>query len=102
MAWSVDQVELVCVSVLSLVHHAHGMGLDGDAALALKVHVIQNLGLHFTAGYRACELQQTVAQRRLSVVDVGDDGEVTKEASVHAGVGDWVQSRRAARIASMA
>ncbi len=30
-------------------------------------------------------LQQTVAQRRLAVVDVGNDGEIAKEACVHAG-----------------
>ncbi len=72
---------------LRLVHHAHGMGLDGDAPLPLQVHVVKNLGLHLAARHRACEFQQTVAQRRLSVVDVGDDGEIAKEAGVHAGVG---------------
>jgi hypothetical protein len=39
-------------------------------------------GLHLAAGHRAGEFQQTVAQRRLAVVDVGDDREISKEASV--------------------
>jgi hypothetical protein len=86
VAGRVDEVELVGIAVVGLVHHAHGMGLDGDAALALQVHVVENLGLHLTAGYGACELQQTVAQRRLSVVDVCDDREVAKEACVHGGL----------------
>ncbi len=77
VAGSVDQVELVGVAVVRLVHHAHGVGLDGDAALALQVHVVQDLRLHLAACHRAGQLQQTVAQRRLSVVDVGDDGEVS-------------------------
>ena len=88
VAGRVDQVELVGVAVVRLVHHAHGMGLDGDAALALQVHVVQDLGLHLAAGDRAGQFQQTVAQRRLAVVDVGDDGEVAKEASVHEGIGE--------------
>ncbi len=68
---------------MRLVHHAHGVGLDGDAALALQVHVVQDLGLHLAPGHRAGQLQQPVAQRRLAVVDVGDDGEIAKEAGVH-------------------
>ncbi len=51
VAGRVDQVELVGVAVVGLVHHAHGVGLDGDAALALQIHVVQNLGLHLAAGH---------------------------------------------------
>ena len=86
MARRVDQVQLVGIAVVRLVHHAHGVGLDGDAALPLQVHVVQNLGLHLAAGHRAGQLQQTVAQRRLAVVDVGNDREVAKEACVHEGL----------------
>ena len=83
VARRVDQVELVGVAVVRLVHHAHGVGLDGDAALPLQVHVVQDLGLHLAPGHRAGQFQQPVAQRRLAVVDVGDDREVAKEAGVH-------------------
>jgi len=78
------------------------MRLDGDAALALQVHVVQDLGLHLPPGHRAGQFQQTVAQRRLAVVDVGDDREVAKEACVHAGVDERGHLRRSARIVSMA
>ena len=88
MARRVDQVQLVGIAILGLIQHAHGMGLDGDAALPLQIHVVQNLGLHLTAGHRAGQLQQTVAQRRFAVVDVGDDGEVAKEAGIHARPGE--------------
>jgi hypothetical protein len=86
MAGRIDQIELVGVAVVGLVHHAHGMRLDGDATLALQVHVVENLRLHLAPGHGACVFQKTVAQRRLAVVDVGDDCEVAKEACVHAGV----------------
>ena len=83
VAGGVDEVELVGFAVLGLVHHAHGVGLDGDAALALEVHVVQHLVVHLAHGERAGELQQAVGERRLAVVDVGDDGEIADEASVH-------------------
>ena len=83
VAGRIDQVELVGVAVARLVHHAHGMGLDGDAALPLQVHIVEDLGLHLAISHRAGELQQPVAERRLAVVDVGDDGEVAKETGVH-------------------
>ena len=47
---SVDQVELVDLAVMRGVHHADGVGLDGDAAFALQVHGVEHLGLHFARG----------------------------------------------------
>ena len=52
------------------------MGLDGDPALALKIHGIQHLGFHFTISQAATHLDKTVSQGRLAVVNVGDDGEI--------------------------
>ena len=85
MAGCINEIELIGDAVVGLVHHANGVGLDSDAALALQVHVIQNLGLHLAACDRTGEFEQTVAQRRLAMVDVGDNREVTKESCVHAG-----------------
>ena len=50
MAGSIDQVELIDLAILRGVQHAYGMGLDGNAALALQVHRVQNLLLHFAHG----------------------------------------------------
>ena len=83
MARCVNEVELVGLAIVGFVHHANRVGFDGDAALALQIHVIQDLSLHLAAGNRAGELEQAVAQRRLAVVDVGDDGEVAEEADIH-------------------
>ena len=47
VAGRIDQVELVPVAVVGLVVQAHGVGLDGDAALALQVHGVQHLLHHF-------------------------------------------------------
>ena len=52
------------------------LGLDGDAALALDVHAVEVLGPHRPVVDDARELQHPVCQRRLTVVDVGNDAEV--------------------------
>ncbi len=72
----VDQVEDVGLAVLRLVVEPHGARLDGDAALALEIHVVEQLGVHLALGHRAGALEDTVGERRLAVVDVGDDREV--------------------------
>ena len=59
-----------------MVFQAHGLRLDGDAALALDVHRIEHLLLHLARFEPAGELDQPVGQRRLAVVDMGDDGEI--------------------------
>ena len=51
-------------------------GLDRDAALALEVHVVEQLLLHLARRDGAGELEKAVGQRRLAVVDVGNDREV--------------------------
>ncbi len=52
------------------------LALDRDAALALDVHAVEVLRAHLPRVDDAGELQHAVGQRRLAVVDVGDDAEV--------------------------
>ena len=73
----VDEVEDVVLAVLRAVVEAHRVLLDGDAPLLLELHGVQNLRAHFAGGERARGLEQAVGQRRLAVVDVGDDREVS-------------------------
>ena len=79
----INQIELVGLAVTGFVHHAHGMGFDGDAALPLQIHIVQHLGMHLAVGHRARQFQQAVAQRRLAVIDVRNDREVAKKTGVH-------------------
>ena len=72
----VDQVQLVGLPVARRVEDAHGLRLDRDPALALEVHGVEQLGPHVAPLDRVRHLQDAVGQRRLPVVDVGDDGEV--------------------------
>src|SRR5690606_23129650 len=79
----VDQVQHVRIPVVGLVREPDGVRLDGDAALALEVHRVEHLRLHLALLEGARDLEKTVGQRRLAVVDVRDDGEVADVLLVH-------------------
>ncbi len=76
VARRVDQVEDVGLAVLGGVVEPHGLRLDGDAALALDVHGVEQLFLHVAVADRAGRLHQAVGEGGLAMVDVRDDGEV--------------------------
>ena len=86
----VDQVELVGLPVVGLVVHGHGARLDRDAALALELHVVEELRLHLPLLDGSGQLDQAVGERGLPVVHVGDDAEVADQAGVGHG---WVRMR---------
>ena len=78
MAGRVDDVDLGV-----LVDDCGVLRRDGDAALALEVHVVHHPVHDGLMGGKAVALaQQAVHQGGLAVVDVGDDGDV---AEVHSG-----------------
>jgi len=79
----VDEVELVGFAVVRLVHHADGVGLDGDAALAFEVHDVKHLGLHLASGQRAGQLEEPVGEGGLAMVDVRDDRKVADVTWIH-------------------
>ena len=65
-----------------LVVQGHAVRLDGDPTLALKVHGVQNLSLHFTLGKATADLNESVRQCRLAVIDMGDDGKIADMTEV--------------------
>ncbi len=79
----VDQIENIFLPVLGPVHCAHGLRLDGDAPLPFQVHIIQHLGLHFTAGQKPGFLNDPVCQRRLSVVNMGYNAKISDFALIY-------------------
>jgi len=72
----VDEVQHVLGAVPAAPGQPDGLALDRDAALALDVHPVQVLGAHLPLVHDAGELQHPVGQRRLAVVDMGNDAEV--------------------------
>ena len=46
MAGRIDEVQLICLPILCGIVELDGMRLNGDSALALQVHVVQQLLRH--------------------------------------------------------
>ena len=77
VAWRIDQVEDVALSIRSGVLHAGGLKLDRDAAFTLQFHVVEELLLHVASCDRAGVLQHPIGQGRFAMVDVGNDAEIS-------------------------
>ena len=60
----------------AVIRQADGARLDRDAALALEVHVVEQLRLHLALIHGAAQLDEPVGQRGLAVVDVCDDRKI--------------------------
>ena len=76
MAGRIDDVDARVVP-----HHRGAFRQDGDAALALEVVRIERALHHLLVGAEGAALaQELIDQRRLAVIDMGDDGDV---ADVH-------------------
>ena len=76
MAGRVDQVEDIGLPILRLVFEAHGLRLDGYAALPFDIHAVEQLFLHIPVLHRSGLLDQPVGERGFAVVDMRHDGEV--------------------------
>ena len=83
MSGSVDQIQHVILSIASFVVEPDSVGLDRDASLALEIHVVEHLIFHLPLRQGSGQLEQAVGERRLAVIDVGDDREIADAGSVH-------------------
>jgi len=62
---------------------ANAFCFDGDAALALEIHRVKDLFVHFALRQRAGHFEQAVSERGFAVVDMRDDAEIPYELRVH-------------------
>jgi len=76
MARGVDEVQDIGLAIAAGVLEADGARLDGDAALALEVHLVEVLLPHLAPADAAGDLEEPVGESGLAVVDVGHDAEV--------------------------
>ena len=83
MAGSVHEVKGVLLTILGNVLHGDRVRLDRDAPFALQIHGVQDLLLLVTVGYRVGDLQKTVGQGGLPMIDMGDDAEVADILNRH-------------------
>ena len=77
MAGGIDQIKDVLLTILRFINGSHGLSLDGDTALSLQIHIVQDLRLHLSLGQKTCLLYNTIGQGRFTVVDVGDNTKIS-------------------------
>ena len=82
MPRGIHQVQMIGLAVLGLVFQAHGLSLDRNPALALKLHIVEHLFGHLTLSQPATLLDQAVGQSRFPVVDMSHDGEISDMGKV--------------------
>ena len=70
------------------VREANRLRLDGDAALALEVELVEHLVLHVAQRDGPGRLEQPIGKRGLAVIDVRDDAEVADPVKTHASRSD--------------
>ena len=76
VAGGVDKVKLVSLAIIGVIHDAHGVAFNGDAALAFDIHGIEQLRCHIAFVYGSGEFKNSVADSRLAVVDMSDNREI--------------------------
>ena len=74
MSRGVNKIKNVFLAFV-FVFHLNGVALDGNAAFLLQIHIIKHLSLRNLDGVGV--LQKTVGKCTLTVVDVGNDAEVS-------------------------
>lgn len=82
MARRIDEVEVVFVPLVGVLH-LDRLQFDGDATLALQIHLIEELFLHLALLDRLGQLQQAISQGRLAMVNMGDDAEIADVFLTH-------------------
>ena len=82
MAGRIDEIQLIAFAVFGIVVERDALSLDGDSSFALDVEAIQDLFCHFPLGQPPADLNETVGQRGLAVIDVGDDGKIANMTKI--------------------
>jgi hypothetical protein len=85
MPRGIDQIQAVGLAVARAVIERHALGLDSDAAFALDVHGIEYLLLHLAFLETAAHLNKAVGQGGFTVIDMGDDREISDQQRIPGG-----------------
>ena len=64
-------------AVVGFIDDADGACLDGNAAFAFELHIVEELRFHIACGNGVGVLQNPVRKGALAVVDMRDDAEIT-------------------------
>ena len=82
MSGSIDKVQLVDRPVTSFVVKSDTLGLDGYSTFTLDIHGIEHLLIHLPVRKPTAVLYETVSQRGLTVINVGNDRKISNVLQV--------------------
>ncbi len=82
MPRGIHQIEHIFPPVSGAVWYGDRLALDGDPALALDIHVVQDLVVEVTVRDEPGALDEPIRERGLSMVDMGDDAEIADSLGV--------------------
>ena len=82
MPRGVNEIQTIFMPIMCHIFERNALGLNRDSPLPFELHRIENLLEHFTAIQTTALLDQSVRQRRFTVVYVGDDREVANRILV--------------------
>ena len=83
MAGRVDKIQHIVFPVMGAVNALHSLVFNGDTTLFFQIHGVQDLFLHFPLGQCAGHFNQPVCQRRLTVINMGNDRKITNMILLH-------------------
>ena len=77
MPGCVDEIQMVDNAILRFVIQRHRLRLDGDTALLLDIHRVENLCGHLSSCQSSADLDEPVGNGGFTMIDVGNNGKVT-------------------------
>ena len=80
MPWCIDKIKLIALTIIGIVIERDALGLDGNASLAFDIEGVKNLSIHLPFFQPPAVLDETISKRRLTMIDMGNDGEITDKA----------------------
>jgi hypothetical protein len=77
VAGSIDKIEPEYLTGSARVREHHGLAFDGNASFPFDLHVIKELVTELPIGNHAGKLNQTVGQGGFTVIDMGNNAEIS-------------------------
>jgi hypothetical protein len=67
----------IYLSILRTVIEGDALRFDRNTALTLEIHRVEDLRGHLTVSQAAADLNESIGQRRLTVIYMSDDREIS-------------------------
>ena len=78
----IDKVQLIQLAVARGIRQRHALRLNSNTAFAFDIHGIEHLGIHFALTETAAELDKTVRDGRLSMINMRYDRKIADMAEI--------------------